>query len=162
MSSKKDTKFEALRTIQLELYGINQQLENLIHPDIFAKLVKIKDLAEKTIKPEMDAANAKWDDNWDSLRKIQEDKKFHSFWSLSEIGAKDMEKTTPEMTEIVYESWGKTQTHTFDKPTKITWIQFWHIADELIRKSEDSHHVYIESLEADKKKKGSFRLGCGS
>jgi hypothetical protein len=162
MSSNKDQKFEALKTIMQELFSINQNLENLIHPNILARLVKIQDLAETTIKPEMDAENAKWEANWKSLQKIQEDNKFHSFWSLSDIGAKDMEKHTPEMTEIVFESWGKTQTHTFDKPTKITWIQFWHIADELIRKSEDSHHVYIESIYPDNKKQGSFRLGCGS
>lgn len=158
----KDPKVEALRNIQRELFHINQTLEGVIHPKILEKLQSLYNLAEQTIKPEMDAEREASDNNWKALSKIQEDNKFRSVWSMSDVNAKDMNKTTPEMTEIVYESWGPTQVHKFDKPTKLTWFQFWNLAEELIKKSGDEHHIFIEMLKEDKKKPGSFRMSTGS
>ncbi len=157
-----DQKFKALNTISSELFGIIQHLEGTIHPNILKKLENLKELAHITIKPELDLENKSWEDNWQALNKMQEENRFMTCWSVSSVKASDMDGKTPKIKTLIYESWGETQTQEFEKPTQMTWFEFWKIANDMIKKSGDDHHIFIEALTPVKGKPGTFKIITGS
>jgi dsDNA-specific endonuclease/ATPase MutS2 len=162
MPKEQNTQFETLRTVSQQLFEVHQQLAGVIHPNILSKIENLKELVQKEIEPTLKKENDDWDKNYEVLNKIAEENKLSSVWSISKIKAHELNKKTPEIQEIVYSSWGPDQVHTFDKPKKITWLELWKIADKMIKASQDTHHIYIESLEQDKNKPGKFRLSTGS
>jgi hypothetical protein len=56
--------------------------------------------------------------------------------------------------------WGKACEKRFTQTTGPTWAQIWKAADELIKESDDLHHIYIESVELNKD--GHIEFSCGS
>lgn len=146
MNTEQNSTVETLRTILIELSDINQRVHGVIHPDIHDKLTQLYAMAEKELAPIMQAEKNSWDDNHNSLKALQKKHQLRSIWSVTKVAASDMNKKTPLLSKITYQSWGPTQTHTFNEPTEITWLELWKIADKLIRDSGDEHHIFIESL----------------
>lgn len=161
-STQVDQKFKALNTISSELFGIIQHLEGTIHPNILKKLENLKELAHTTIKPKLEFENKSWEDNWQALNKMQEENGFMTCWSVSLVKAQDMQKLTPKMSKLTYTSWGETQVHEFEKPTHMTWLEFWKLANEMIKKSGDDHHIFIEGITKSKEQKDAYILQTGS
>lgn len=162
MTAPKDTKFETLRTIGQELFNLEQKLHGIVHPKITEKIQYLHSLAYSSISEELEQEEKDWDINFNALSKIQEDNNFVSVWSVSEIDYKKLETNAPKMTEIIYESWGGKQTWKFDKPTAPTWFELWKIAEQLIKSSGDTHHIFIESFNPIKGQKGKFQMWTGS
>ena len=160
MKSNSDNKVQALRTIMQELFGIEQQLCGVVHPQISDKINSLHKLALSAISEELEQENKDWETNQKALDEISSANKLRSVWSVTEIDHTKMQDTAPEMTEISYESWGPTQVHKFDKPTTPTWLELWQIGDKLIKQSGDDHHIFIESFK--EVAPGKFKMWTGS
>jgi len=163
MSAKKDPFIKTLDSVRCEISQINRQLEGIIHPNISKQLLKIYEMCDTILTP-IDEEEEKFrNSNYDVLDQIKKENNIKlSVWSM-DIPATDMHKKTPPITKITYESWGATQVHEFDKPTKLTWMEFWKLADKMIETSGDTHHVFIENLHHNPKDpKTHFSLVCGS
>jgi hypothetical protein len=161
MKNETSSSTNLLVTVLQELNSINQQLEGVIHPNILSKLASLKDKIQIELEPHF--KEEEYSLNADALDEIAKINKLnHSEWSMSKIKASDMNKKTSTMKKIVYNSWGETQVHTFKRPQKITWLELWKIADELITKSGDSHHMFIESLYESEAEPQVLNLSTGS
>lgn len=162
MPTQKNSAIETLRNVMIELHGIRNLLDGVVHPKITTRLEKILDAVETELKPTLEAEKKDWETEYNALDEISKEHKFTTTWSMSKVTSKDMEKKTPEIKKITYESWGETQVHEFDEPTELTWLEFWKLADSMILKSGDSHHIFIESLYEESKGTGHYRLYTGS
>jgi hypothetical protein len=164
MTTEKNSTVETLRNIMVELYHINQRLEGVIHPEIHDQLTKLHDMASKELKPTLEQEENDWNKEYDALSKIQKENRLGTTWSVSGVKSSDMDKKTPAISKLSYESWGPKQVHEFDKPTELTWLEFWKLADKLIKASGDTHHIFIESLYQDKAQQGTteYSLVTGS
>lgn len=74
--------------------------------------------------------------------KVQETNNFISVWSMFEINDIYSKHYLNDFDYISYE--GNTI-----KLDGETWLDIWRIADELIRKSGDFHHIFIENIHED-------------
>ncbi len=160
--TEKSKEVEVLMNSNVALHGIIQHMEGVVHPRFIEALTKMQAEIEEVLKPHYAAENDAWEKEQEKINKIQEENKIRSIWSVSKVKSDDMNKKTPEISEIIYESWGPTQVHKFDKPKKITWLDFWKIADELIMKSGDDHHVFVEGISPVKGKPGVYKMYTGS
>lgn len=146
-----------------EIHHLGQNMENIAHPQVTKALENLYNLSIAVLKPYHEAEQKSFQTNYDALAKIAEQNGLKSIWSMGSVPATDMDKKTPAISKITYQSWGATQIHNFKAPTQITWLEFWKIADKLMQASGDSHHVFIESLyHEDKDPATHFYLSCGS
>lgn len=164
MTTDKNSTVETLQKVMSELFHINQQLEGVIHPDIHSKLTHLYEISHTELKPFLESDELSWNKNYDALNKIQEENNLHTVWSVTQIPATELDKKTPTISQLTYNSWGPTQVHIFDQPTEMTWLELWKLADKMIRTSGDSHHIYIEGIYQDKNNKdtANFNLSTGS
>ncbi len=131
---------------------------SIIKPSFFEKLnqeiEKLNGFFEKYRNKEEDD----FDKKMDGFSKIQSFHNFMSIWSIYEIHPNKMKQ--PFAPDIVKEVEYEGLTVKVDK--KVSWLEMWTLADHLIRKSGDTHHVFIESFDEDKKNPGRYKLSTGS
>lgn len=154
-----DNQVDALQNSYAYLHGIIQQLNQVVHPDIIAQLQKVKESIHTTFKPYWDAEAVASDNEYKALSNLASENNLHSIWSMSSVKSSQMnEICSLKIKKITYESWGATQTR--DIKGKLTWLEVWKVADEMMRASGDGHHVFIEGF--DDLGKGHFRMYAGS
>lgn len=162
MNVERNSHIDALEKIWRDVRELSRQLDGIVHPDIAKKLEAIYTICEKELKPIHEADEKKNKDNFDILNNIQEENKFKSFWSM-DVLASDLDRLTLPISKLTYESWGPTQIKLFDRPTQMTWLEFWKVADKMILDSGDTHHVFIEKLHHNPHDPvGHFHIFCGS
>lgn len=162
MKIERNSYIDALDSIQVEIAQLARQLEGVAHPNILKKLEGMRKICLKELTPIFKAEEKERISEYDKLSKIQKDNKLKSVWSMS-ILSMDLGNLTPPISKITYDSWGPQQVHTFDKPTQITWLELWKLADKMIIASGDTHHVFIENLyHNEKEAKDHFHLSTGS
>ena len=96
------------------------------------------------------------------IKEVLEQKNIHIVHSYNDISPKDMKKPFSDkpVESLSYESWGPTQT--IKHGNIATWFDMWKLADQIMRQSGDTHHIFIEAFVEDKKKPGHFKLVTGS
>lgn len=147
-------------SIYPEFHSLIQQLDGVVHPNIMKTLENMQKLLGEVMQPIWDKDNEIFEENEDQLDKIRDENNFQTIWSVSEVLAKDLNKKMPfKIGTIYYESWGKEVKREINK--KITWLEAWRVAEELILSSGDTHHIFIEDFHLDKDK-GVVKLSTGS
>ena len=157
----KTTEIELLESVNYEVRMLYERLHGVVNQSLLKGIETIISKTDTYLKPIREEDDVAWEKNQEALDEISNSNKFRTVWSMTEVTSEQMSELTPPIKEIVYESWGPTQKHTFDKPTQITWLEVWKIADQLINLSGDTHHIFIESLEAQGTD-GLFKLWTGS
>lgn len=92
-------------------------------------------------------------DNWkeriDALNREQRKMKCLSVWSVNDIEAEHLDQEIPSKLKketLVYKNhWGGYPVEIVLEGVK-TWRDLWQKADEVIRESKDTHHVFIEQF----------------
>ena len=107
-----------------------------------------------------------WENNWSRetdklmtwLNEINDVYQFESIWSLWEV--RDFtEVPFPGATQLYYSGgWGNAGWTPIS--AKASWLELWKAADELIKLSEDNHHLFIENFKLNKD--GLVEFFCGS
>lgn len=155
--------FKLLQSMYPDMHGIIQNMEGVVHPSLMARLKAVSDKMEKVFRPFFEKEENAYEENYVALEKVAQENNLEFTWSVTEVPATDLNKVMGTVKEIIYESWGPTQKHTFPgNGKKITWLEAWKIAENLMRASGDNHHVFIEAFSEDKKNKGVYHLSCGS
>lgn len=153
---------ELIESSNQEMRKLFEQLNGVVNDKFLEGIEVMISKTDSYLKPIREEDDKRWEKNQEALDAISSQNQFKSVWSMSNIEATQINELTPEITEIIYESWGPTQVHKFDKPTQLTWLEFWKLADNLIKLSGDNHHIFIESLEPVKGKPGKYKLWTGS
>lgn len=81
-----------------------------------------------------------------SFYELKEANGFVSMWSLYD-GINDVEESSPykARTMAYANNWGEPVEVTLPEGN-LTWLQLWKAADECIKQSGDTHHVFIEGF----------------
>ena len=137
--------------------------------DRFSQFKEIADIVERirrvALKSAYEQDNLAFETKHDYYREYQELHKLQAIWSVYELdpakGFDSVDPYTGTGQYIVYDNhWGGS-----DVVVKIggpTWGDLYRAADEAIRASGDSHHVFIESFTPIRDKPGHLRLSTGS
>ena len=155
--SKKD--FDLLTSIFPKLSGLKQQLEIVVHPKYIEEINVISNTVETVMSPFWDTEEDARDKNFNQLSEISDQNKIKTVWSISEVSALQLDDKCPYPVKNIHYSGN---TITFNKSKKVLWIDMWKAADELIRRSEDDHHIFIEGFDEDKNNPGNYYLITGS
>lgn len=105
---------------------------------------------------------ADWDDNTNTITTwldliAEEHNIENSVWSMWDV--RDFNDVPfPDVMRMEYDGgWGEPCGE--DIPMCSTWLDLWKVADRLIKKSGDGHHVFIESMYAED---NVIKFNCGS
>jgi hypothetical protein len=85
----------------------------------------------------------------------------HSEWSIYDQVNFSKRAFDGEYIVAYADHWGDVEVVS-KKIKNPTWLSLWKIADDLIHRSGDGHHVFIEGFHHDKKRPGSLLLSTGS
>lgn len=155
-----DENIDSLESIYPKLCALKSRLEKVVHPDLIKDIEKMQDIMKEVFEATWDSEERKIDENLDKLSEISDKYKLFTSWSISEISAEDLDKPFSEkpIKTISYEKGG---THKFKGEGQIcTGLGIWLIADKLIKKSEDDHHIFIEEIKETEP--GHYEIYTGS
>lgn len=152
--------FDELVSVFPLLHSLEQKLDGVVAPHIVKDIKQVYKIISNVCEEEINKQEAIEDKNDAQLSELAEENHFSSVWSVETVQAKDMNSLCPHrIKKITYESFGKPQSIKITQ-TNLTWLDIWKICDELMSKSGDTHHIFIEDLIEDKK--GVFSLSTGS
>ena len=116
----------------------------------------------EALKGAYEQDNRAFETKHDHYRSIQERDGFRSIWSLYEVNDLDSIHPYHDAEYVVYDQhWGESG-ETVRKIAGPFWSDLYRAADEAIRASGDSHHLFIESFTPIRDKPGHLRLSTGS
>jgi hypothetical protein len=96
---------------------------------------------------------------YERLAEIQDTNGFKSVWCVDDVRSDMLETNAPAMSKLIYGN----QVHIFGKPTVVTWLEVWRVADKMIRAYEPTDHVFIELIyNKSKRHRNVFHLFVGS
>lgn len=145
-----------------DLFNVIYELTNNQYLNIFSveNCNLIKDIFKLTVnitKEYNDYLDNIEEQNYDKLHNIAENNNLKTIWSISEIPADKMNEVfSDDKVEISYAN------NSIKLKKMASWLDIWKAADQLIKLSGDSHHIFIENFEVDKNKKNHFKLTTGS
>ncbi len=115
---------------------------------------KLDHFFEKYREQEEDAFNQKME----GFNKMQSFHKFMSIWSIYEISPKDMNKVFSDdiVESVSYKG------NSIDVNKKISWLEMWALGEQLIKMSQDTHHIFIEYFESIKENPRKYKMNTGS
>lgn len=158
-----EEQIEKLESIYPKISSLFSTLEPLMSARILNELGDIKNIVHEVFNDRWQHEEDDFDQNYAKLREIANENNFISIWSVDEVRPEDMNTLFSKnlVLSITYESDGETQVINFDGDGKqFTWLAAWKYADQLIRQSQDTHHVFIENFTEEYM--GHYRLITGS
>lgn len=145
--TEKQTK--QLEAIYPELSSIINALDPVVAEPLMKRLKAIQKTFSKAFDDRWQAEEDEDERAYEELTNIADENDFVTTWSITEVPPEDMDKpfSKKAVKSITYESWNNTQTINFEgKGKKITWLEAWKYADQIIRQSGDDHHNFIEDF----------------
>lgn len=154
---------EKLETIYPKLCSLFSTLEHFVSQSILDELGDIKNIVNDVFNERWTHEEDEFEDNYKKLNEIADQNNFMSIWSVDEVLPEDMD--TPFSKDLVksirYEYGEGQEVMIFDGDGEnFTWLQAWKYADQLIRQSGDTHHMFIEDFKEEYM--GQYKLITGS
>lgn len=153
--------FKNIHNALWELDCVSRDLEDTLHPNLFAKLNK----ARVTIRENLENAYVQESQDFDGkLNHYTEVRKSHGFiteWSMFDVEDLTEQHPWPDARQLIYKANGETKPHTEMIPGG-NWVGLWHAADRAIRESGDLHHIFIEGFVPVKGDERVLELHTGS
>ena len=148
--------FKKIHNALCDLNQIVHQTEQILHPILHARLVKIRSEIESCLRASYEKDDAEYSRRQKHYDTIAEEISAKTIWSMPEI--EDLNSKHPYNSEnkLVLEYYDVTHPVGGD-----TWKDLWIAADKCIRETED-YHIFIENFHADLKRPGVIRLSTGS
>lgn len=152
---------ETLEPIYSTLNHLVRKLNPLFSEAIMTDLKEALNIARSSLEKHKNLEAQYQEKVFAALDKIVEENNFISVWSISEVAPEDMDKPFSDNpvksinyngNSVSFPGIGK----------KITWLEAWKHADQLIQDSEDEHHIFIEDFTEDNNKSGHFLITTGS
>lgn len=138
------------------LYSLDdaiQNLEDVLKPELYLKLVKASNLIRDGLKDAYDQESKDFDRKNQHFSNVAKELGLkNSTWSMYEVDNLSERHPYDVDTMVYRDHWG-------DKPVVkeingSTWAALFVAADACIRDSGDGHHVYIEKFTAERNSEG--------
>lgn len=154
--------FKTIHNAVCNLDSICHQLEDILKPELYLKLVKarnsIRDGLAGAYEQDHEAFSRK-SRHYDSIK--SELGLSHSEWSIYEV--EDLSDRHPfqGVTKVVYKDhWGDALVEC--QINGLSWAALWVAANACVRDSGDGHHVYIEGFRPSQDNPAVLTLVTGS
>ena len=154
--------FKTVHNAVCELDSVCRQLEDVLNPELYKKLIK----ARNDIRTGLASAYDQDDRAFSRKSRHYDEAKSelglkHSEWSIYEVDDMSAAHPYPADSFVEYKDhWGTVPVHCAVEGS--TWRDLWRAADACVRLSGDQHHVYIEQFVPDAKDPRMLRLQTGS
>lgn len=154
--------FKTIHNALCELDGINTQLEDVLHKDLYIKLAQTASKIRKGLGSAYEQDSQAFDRKSEHYGRIQEELELSSVWSMYEADNLSDPHPYAGATTVLYtDHWG-------DKDAVripiigLTWAALYVAANAAIRDSGDTHHIYIENFRPSKDDVTVLMLSTGS
>lgn len=125
-----------------------------LREDIVEKFNKVREVARKVFEEFREKEEEEMERRYKMLDKIQDDNKFRTVWSISEID--DFENQFGYVKKVTYEQ------ESIEVNKIVTWLEMWSIADKLVRLADHHDHIFIEAFAPRNKDGQVYELITGS
>ena len=154
--------FKTIHNALCDLDQIKRQLEDILKPELYTKLVKVSNNIRTGLESAYEQERADFDRKSKHYDSVKEDLGIRgSEWSCYE--AADLNEPHPYTgaTVVCYKDhWGDETVRTPINGS--TWAALWVAANACIRDSQDEHHVFIERFRPSKEDPTVLFLSTGS
>jgi hypothetical protein len=130
-----------LNDIQYKFHAFESKLEHM-SPKVKAEFAELFGAVNALFKEHNEQVDKADKLNRAVLEKIQDEYGFEAIWSISNVS--DMYADFGYVEAVEYLG------HTEVVGQNVNWVELWEIADRLIEKSGDSHHIFIENFSKEK------------
>lgn len=159
MTEKTKIDIQKIENLYPKISSFYNHIEGILNEKLVKDFQEIQEtfksvFAEKWKQKELD-----WDKNYKELEKIAKQQKFKSIWSISEIKAKDLNSyfSKNKVKSLMYLD------QKIEINAKVSWLEMWGYADQIICMSGDQHHIFIEGFEKmHSKSSNEYHLITGS
>ena len=158
-----EAQIEKLETIYPKLCGLSQSLAPVVAQRFLNELNDIQNIITEVFAQRWEYQDAEEERVYEKLNIIGDENNFITSWSITEVSPEDMDKpfSKKAVKSLTYDSYDGLETIKFSgKGEKLTWLQAWKYADQLIKQSGDQDHIFIE--EFIENKPGHFQVITGS
>jgi hypothetical protein len=131
------------------LFNITKNLGDVVSDKYIDELCEISSLLERGMQRHLDAklkAFTRLSNYWSDVRDTNN---FMSIWSIYDVGS-DCNATVDEDLRVAFEQGAVLKymgnVAKLETDINVTWLDVWKGVDQLIRMSEDHHHLYIEAF----------------
>lgn len=153
---------QIIESLYPDLASLHQRLEKVVHPDILKQIEVMQEKMVEVFGDKWDEEEDDFDTEYSALSEIADKNNFMSVWS-TDIKSKQMQEKMPKaMSLMSYNTGEHVYTQKLPRTKKLTWLEVWKIADELMRTSGDDHHIFIEDIVEDKANPGCYAMVTGS
>lgn len=153
--------FKTIHNAVCDLDSVCSQLEDILKPELYLKLVKARNNIRKGLADAYDQDDKAFSRKSRHYEDIQSELGLKSIWSVYEVANLSERHPFEGADRVVYKDhWG-------DKPVQcsingLTWAALYVAADACIRDSGDEHHVFIELFRPAKDDPRTLILSTGS
>lgn len=150
-----------IESLSPDVHALSQRLDGL-NPKFSEQIVSLNKIIDTTFSKYREQQDNEFEKKMAGFEKIGDKHKLTTIWSEYDISPSDMKKpfSNQPVDTLIYESWGPTQKIKIGKIS--SWLDMWKFAEQAIKASGDTHHIFIEGFVEDKKKPGQFKLVTGS
>lgn len=134
-----DKEFIQVWNAELGLRHEIDKMEEVLAKPTIQRLRQIQNLIRNALARPMKERDDESDRRSRHYKRMQEILKVGSIWSMYEVEYLE-DKLPYNATDLEY------QGHSMDISHCKTWIDLWEVADELMIKSGDRHHIFIEGF----------------
>lgn len=143
----------ALESNMYKFHYFDNVLEYL-RDDIVEKFNTLRNKARAVFKEFWIKEQEETESRYKMLDKIQDDNKFRTVWSISEID--DFDNQFGYVKKVTYEQ------ESIEVNKIVTWLEMWSIADKLVRLADHHDHIFIEAFAPSNKDGQVYELITGS
>lgn len=154
--------FKTIHNALWELDGIKQELESVLHKDLYTKLARAASDIRKGLSSAYEQDSQAFDHKSENYNRVRKELGLDAVWSMYE--ANDLNERHPYegATSVIYtDHWGDADAVRVPI-TGLTWAALYVAANAAIRDSGDTHHVYIENFKPAKDDASVLVLTTGS
>lgn len=154
--------FKTIHNALWELDGVKQELESVLHKDLYIKLARVANDIRKGLSSAYEQDSQAFERKSDHYADIRKELGLSAEWCMYE--ADNLSECHPYQgaTTVIYtDHWG-------DKDAVrvpingLTWAALYVAANAAIRDSGDTHHTYIENFKPSKDNAAILVLTTGS
>ena len=154
--------FKIIHNALWELDGVKQELESVLHKDLYIKLARVAGDIRKGLSSAYEQDSQAFERKSDHYESTRKELGLSSVWSMYEADNLNEPHPYAGATTIIYtDHWGDTDA--VRVPINgLTWAALYVAANAAIRDSGDTHHIYIENFKPSKDDATVLVLSTGS
>lgn len=153
--------FKTIHNAVCNLDSICSQLEDILKPELYVKLVKARNDIRKGLEGAYEQDHSAFDRKHNHYDQVRTELGLSATWSIFEVDNLSEPHPYQGAVRVVYKDhWGSKPVEC--QVTGTTWAALYVAANACIRNSGDEHHVFIEQFRPSKDNTQTLILSTGS